>query len=125
MLLSVLILAGMATDRGQDKPKTKKRRGGEGKKGRWEVEGVGIGEEYVEVIDGGDPLLESTLCLILDHYTYLQGTQGNQKKVLHDTWPHSCVPKAINQIDLQAVRRLVALSLYRYSQLCALSYYHW
>ena len=97
MLLSVLMLAGMATDRGQDEPKSKSR-GGEG----WEVEGEG-GEEYVEMIDGGDPLLESTLCLVLDHYTYLQGTQGNQKKVLHDTWPHSRVPKAINQIDLQAV----------------------
>ena len=28
-----------------------------------------------------DALLDTVLCLLLDHFTYLQGTQGNQKKV--------------------------------------------
>ena len=27
------------------------------------------------------PLAEKVLCFLLDHFTYLQGTQGNQKKV--------------------------------------------
>lgn len=26
-------------------------------------------------------LMEKVLCIVLDHFSYLQGTQGNQKKV--------------------------------------------
>ena len=69
VLVSVLVLA---TDREQNETQ-RRTGGGEGKERRWEVR-----EEDMEV-DG--PSLESTLCLVVDHFTYLQGTQGNQKKV--------------------------------------------
>lgn len=37
-----------------------------------------------EVMEGENKLSlkETVLCLTLDHFIYLQGTQGNQKKVL-------------------------------------------
>ena len=79
VLVSVLVLATVTADREQDEMQRTGRR--EGRVRRWEVKGMGIGEEDMEVVQGDGSSLESTLCLVLDHFTYLQGTQGNQKKV--------------------------------------------
>ena len=81
-------MLAIASDRGQDK--TQRITGGrEQRVRRWEVKGVSTGKEDMAMVEGDGPLLESTLCLVLDHFTYLQGTQGNQKKVLMTIDPNT------------------------------------
>ena len=42
-------------------------------------------------------LMEKVLCIVLDHFSYLQGTQGNQKKVeLHSL--SLCIHISINTV---------------------------
>ena len=49
--------------------------------GEGEKAGVGEGEEAGMRGEKAPAVLTTTLSLLLDHFTYLQGTQGNQKKV--------------------------------------------
>ena len=41
-----------------------------------------------EELVSGSPLAEKVLCFLLDHFSYLQRTQGNQKKVKQQHYPY-------------------------------------
>ena len=78
LLLSVLALAGSAD--GESERVKEGERGEEVKRVASKEEGLGK-EEGQEGGEKDPSLLETALSLMLDHFTYLQGTQGNQKKV--------------------------------------------
>ena len=79
LLLSVLTLAS-GGERGQGCRGNGGRGCGEGEE-EGEKAGVGEGEEAGKRGEKAPAVLTTTLSLLLDHFTYLQGTQGNQKKV--------------------------------------------